>query len=58
MTVSLGEFIASLPDAEQAAIAARADKLRAEVAALKELHALPGEGANRRVQRSVGRRPS
>ena len=35
MAVSLGEFIGSLPDAERAAIAARADELRAEAAALR-----------------------
>lgn len=32
MTVSLDEFIGSLPQAEQTAIARRADELRAEVA--------------------------
>lgn len=40
MTVSLDEFIGSLPQAERTAIARRADELRAEVATLRALRTL------------------
>ena len=53
MAVSLDEFIGSLPQDEQAAIAARADELRAEVATLKELRALSGR-AQTEVARTLG----
>ena len=53
MAVSLDEFIGSLPNAERAAIAARADELRAEVATLKELRALSGK-AQTEVARTLG----
>ena len=53
MAVSLDEFIGSLPQDEQAAIAMRADELRAEVATLKELRALSGK-AQTEVARTLG----
>ena len=53
MTVSLGEFISTLPENERLAIAARADELRAEVATLKELRALSGR-AQTEVARTLG----
>ena len=53
MAVSLEEFIGSLPEGEQSAIAARADELRAEVATLKELRALSGK-AQTEVARTLG----
>ena len=58
MAISLDEFIGSLPEDEQAAIAVRADELRAEVATLKELRALSGK-AQTEVARTLGiRQPS
>ena len=53
MAVSLDEFIGSLPESERAAIATRADELRAEVATLKELRALSGK-AQTEVARTLG----
>ena len=53
MPVSLDEFIGSLPQDERAAIAVRAEELRAEVATLKELRALSGK-AQTEVARTLG----
>ena len=53
MAVSLEEFVGSLPQDEQAAIAKRADELRAEVATLKELRALSGK-AQTEIARTLG----
>ena len=53
MALSLDKLIGSLPQDEQAGIAARADELRAEVATLKELRALSGM-TQTKVARALG----